>query len=70
MTNAQFKAAAKEEGVKIYSLRKTSKGYKVSYAYVLSENTVSQQQEVEVNSEDLQEVFNHKFAGAKNIARF
>lgn len=70
MTNAQFKAAAKAEGVKIYSLRKTSNGYKISYAYQLSPTTVSQQQDEEVNGDDLQEIFDHKFAGAGTYPRF
>lgn len=62
MTNAQFKKAAKEAGVKIYSLRKIKDGYRLSYCYILSKHTVSQQQDIEVYTEDLQEVFDIKFA--------
>lgn len=62
MTNAQFKKAAKEAGVKVYSLRKVKNGYKLSYSYVLDAHSVTQQKEVVVYTEDLQEVFNGKFA--------
>ena len=62
MTNTEFKKACAKINVRVYSIRKFSTGWKISYCYILGPSTVSTQKDNQYFDDSLQQVFDHNFA--------